>query len=67
MEYSSPFICIVAIEGVKDELERYLAVCEVLTALWGSVGILEKDCFHRFSCQFRFSYLPFCVLMLEIR
>lgn len=66
-EYSSPFTFIVAIEGAKDELECYLAICEVSVSLWSSIRILEKYVFHRFSCQFRFSYLPFYVLMLEIR
>ena len=61
-----PGFFIVAFEGAKDELECYLAICEVSTSLQSSIEILEKYFFFtRFSCQFKFSYLPFYVLMLE--
>ena len=47
LEYSSSFIFIIAIEGAKDELECYLAICEVSTSLRSSVGILEKHFFSQ--------------------
>lgn len=66
LEYFSAFTFIVAIESAKDELECYLAICEVSTFKI-PVGILEKYFFQRLSCQFRFFCSPFYVLMLEIR
>lgn len=57
--YSSPFTFIVAVEGAKDELKCYLAICEVSTSLWSSVGILGKYFFRDLAVNLGFLALLF--------